>query len=135
MGGKAMAQGVHGHALVDSSGLGGCVDRPVELAGAERFDGIEPGKEPAAVEHLALGSGDSPPNPQALEQDRRKHGISILLTFTLAQRAASCAGCRCHQPLTPPLRWLVILCRRLLRALSDASGFPPPQSVGPLRRG
>src|SRR3977135_978025 len=90
MGGKAMEKGVHGHALVDSSGLGGCVDRPVELAGAERFDGIEPGKEPAAVEHLALGSGDSPPNPQALEQDRRKHGISILLTFTLlnAQRHA-----------------------------------------------
>jgi hypothetical protein len=50
------------------------MDRPVELAGAERFDGIEPGKEPAAIEHLALGSGDSPPNPQSL-----KHRRDILL--------------------------------------------------------
>src|SRR5471030_1198554 len=90
MSGKAMAQGVHGHALVDSRGLRGCVDRPIELAGAERFNRIEPWKEPTAVEHLALGSSDSPPNPQSLKQDRLKHRISILLTFTLlnAQRHA-----------------------------------------------
>src|ERR1700712_968416 len=90
MSGKAMAQSVHGHALVDSGGLGGRMDRPVELTGAERFNRVEPGKEPAAVEHLAWGSSHSPPDPQPLKQDRREHGVSILLTFALfnAQRHA-----------------------------------------------
>ena len=52
--------------------------------------GIEPGKQPAAVEHLALGTGHAPPDAQALEQHRREHRVAILAALALldAQRHA-----------------------------------------------
>jgi hypothetical protein len=41
---EAVAQRVHGHALVDLGRLGGGMNGAVQLPGAERVDGIEPGK-------------------------------------------------------------------------------------------
>lgn len=40
MGGEAVAQDVHGHALVDPRQVGGGVDGAVQLPCAERIDGI-----------------------------------------------------------------------------------------------
>jgi hypothetical protein len=45
--------------------------------------GFKPGKQPAAVEHLALGAGDAPPDAQAFEQHGREHGVAILVPFAL----------------------------------------------------
>ena len=64
MGGETVPQGVHRHPLVDLGELGGGVDGPVELPCAERLDRVQPRKQPAAVEHLALGAGDLPPDAQ-----------------------------------------------------------------------
>ena len=81
---------MHRHALVDPGSLRGGMHGAVELTGAERFDRIESGKQPAAIEHLALGTRHSPPGAQALEQHRREHGVAILATLALldAQRHA-----------------------------------------------
>ena len=76
-----MPQGMHRNTLVDLRDRGGGMDGPVELAGAQGFDGVQARKQPAAIEHLALGPGDPPPDPQTFEQYRRQHGIAILLTF------------------------------------------------------
>ena len=83
VGGEAVAQRVHRHALVDPGRLGSGMHRPVELTGAERFDRIESGKQPAAIEHLALGTRHSPPGAQALEQHRREHGVTVLAPLAL----------------------------------------------------
>ena len=69
--------------LVDLGKLGRGVDGPVELPGAEGLDRIEPGKQPAAVEHLALGPSDLPPDVQPLEQHRREHHVAILAALAL----------------------------------------------------
>lgn len=52
--------------------------------------GIKPGKQPSPVKHLALRTCHSPPHPQALQQDRWEHGVTVLAAFTLlhAQRHA-----------------------------------------------
>ena len=62
MGGETVPQGVHRHPLVDLGELGGSVDGPVELPCAERLDRVQPRKQRAAVEHLALGASDFPPD-------------------------------------------------------------------------
>jgi len=54
-----------------------------ELVGAERIEGVHPGKQPAAIQHLALGTGRSPPGTQAIEQDGREHRKAILVAFAL----------------------------------------------------
>ena len=62
----------------------------VELTGGQRIDGIQAREQPAAVEHLALGTGHPPPRAQPLEQHRREHGVAILAALALldAQRHA-----------------------------------------------
>ena len=92
---------MHRHALVDPGRLRGGMHGAVELTGAERFDRIESGKQPAAIEHLALGARHPPPGAQALEQHRREHGVAILATLALldAQRHAptvDVAHLECH---------------------------------------
>jgi hypothetical protein len=47
------------------------------------LDRVQAGEQPAAVEHLALGAGDAPPDAQAFEQHRREHRVAILLPFAL----------------------------------------------------
>src|ERR1700761_6630353 len=70
MGRKAVAQRVHGDALVDIRCLGGGMDGAVELPRAERINRIEAGKQPAALQHPALRVRYAPPDAQAFEQDR-----------------------------------------------------------------
>jgi hypothetical protein len=65
--------------LVDSRGVGRRMNGPV-TDGIKR---IESGKQPAALQHLPLGPGDSPPDTQAFEENGREHGVSVLATFTL----------------------------------------------------
>ena len=55
----------------------------VQLPRAQRIDRIQAGKQPPAVEHLALGTGDPPPGAQPLEQHRREHGVAILVALAL----------------------------------------------------
>jgi hypothetical protein len=50
--------------------VGGKMDGAVELPGAQGFDRVQAGEQPAAVEHLALRPGYAPPHPQAFQQDR-----------------------------------------------------------------
>ena len=57
------------------------MNRAIQLPGAQGFDRVQAGEQPAAVEHLALRSGDAPPHAQAFQQDRRQHRIAILLAF------------------------------------------------------
>ncbi len=78
-----MAQGVRGDPPVDLRGFGGGVNGAIQLSRAERVDGIHPGKQPPAVEHAALGTGDAPPEPQAFEQDRREHRVAVLTALAL----------------------------------------------------
>mgnify|MGYP001544923148 CR=1 FL=1 len=66
--GEAVAQRVHRDALVDLRGLGGGVDGAVELARGNRVHRVEPGEEPAARQHPALGMGDPPPDAQSIEE-------------------------------------------------------------------
>ena len=63
-----MAQRVHRDAFLDAGLVGRRVDGTVELSGAERLDRVQAGKQPAAVEHLALGASDAPPDAQTLQQ-------------------------------------------------------------------
>ena len=60
------------------------------MVGAERIEGIHPGKQPAAIEHHAFGASRSPPGAQAIEQDGREHRKAILAALALfdAQYAA-----------------------------------------------
>ncbi len=81
--GKAVAQCVHRRALVDLRGFGGRMDGAVQLPGIERIDRIEPGEEPSAVGHPALGTGYAPPDTQAFEQHRREHCIAVLAALAL----------------------------------------------------
>ena len=62
----------------------------VQLPHGQRLDGVQAREQPAAVEHLALGTGDSPPGAQPLEHDGREHGVAILAALALldAQRHA-----------------------------------------------
>jgi hypothetical protein len=83
VGGKGMAQGVHRNAFLDAGFVGGRVDGAIELAGTQMPDRILARKQPAAVEHLALGTGDPPPDAQAFQQQRREHGVAILLPLAL----------------------------------------------------
>ena len=83
VGGEAMPKGVHRHPLVDPGRQRGGVHGAVELAGAQRLNRVEAGKQPAAVEHLALRPGHPPPGAQALEQQRRQHGVAILAPLAL----------------------------------------------------
>ena len=78
-----MPQGMHRNTLVDLRDRGGGMDGPVELAGAQGFDGVQARKQPAAIEHLALGVGNPPPDAQAFEQYRRQHCVTILLSLAL----------------------------------------------------
>ena len=78
-----MSKRVHRHPLVDLRGLGSGMDGPVQLPGAQPVNRVETGKQPATIEHLALGAGHSPPHPQPLQQHRREHGIAILAALAL----------------------------------------------------
>src|SRR5206468_9364868 len=80
---KTVPKRVHRNALVDLCRLRRGVHSAVELTGAERVDGIEAWKQPAADKHLALATGNPPPGTQAGEQNRRKHGIAILAALAL----------------------------------------------------
>src|SRR5271166_5996064 len=74
---------MHRDAPVDlGRGCGG-VNGAVELARAERIDGVLTGEQPAAGEDPAFGVGVPPPGAQLLEQDRREHGVAVLGPFTL----------------------------------------------------
>jgi len=46
---------VHGDTLIQLCGIRGGVNRAIELTGAERIDGIEPGKQPSARNRLPVG--------------------------------------------------------------------------------
>ncbi|MCF8151665.1 MAG: S24 family peptidase [Sulfuritalea sp.] len=79
--GVLLRSGGGGHPLLDPGLLGGKMNRAVQLPGAQQFDRVQSGKQPAAVEHLALRSGHAPPNAQTFQQDRRQHRVAILLSF------------------------------------------------------
>ena len=83
VGGEAVAQGVHRNPLVDPGRPGGGVDGTIELPGAQGLDWVQPGEQPATVEHLALRPGNPPPEPQAFEEDRREHGVAVFASFAL----------------------------------------------------
>ncbi len=78
-----VSQGMHRDALVDARCDSGGVHRPVQLPSGQRIDRILAGKQPPALEHLALRTGVAPPGAQALEQHRRKHGVAILVALAL----------------------------------------------------
>jgi hypothetical protein len=77
VGGKTVPQGVHRDPLVQLGVGRGGMHGAVELPGAHRVNDVLTGEQPAAVEHLALGTGHAPPSAQPLEQHRREHGIAI----------------------------------------------------------
>ncbi len=81
MGGKTVPQGMHRNPLVDLRLVGGGMDRPVKLAGGDRFNQAVTREQPAAVAHLALGAGDPPPYPKAAQQQRRQQGMAVFLAF------------------------------------------------------
>ena len=56
--------------LVDTCLVGRRVDGTVELPGAEMLDRVQAGEQLAAVEHLALSTGNAPPDTQAFQQHR-----------------------------------------------------------------
>src|SRR5450755_1608063 len=70
------------------------------LAHRARLPGTEIRKQPAALEHLALGTSHAPPGTQALEHHRGEHGVAILGRPYLAGSAASCARYRRRRPYT-----------------------------------
>ena len=90
VGGEAVAQRVHRDALVDARREGRLMHRAVQLSGAQGLDGVQARKQPAALEHLALSSGHSPPGAQPLQQHGREHGVAVLRALALfdAQRHA-----------------------------------------------
>ena len=90
MRGKAVAQGVGSDPLVDTSGLGRCMNGAVELTNREGFQGRHAWEQPPAGQHLALGMGQVPPRAKALQQNRAEHGVAVLGALALlhAQRHA-----------------------------------------------
>jgi adenylosuccinate lyase len=90
VGGEGVPQRVHRDALVQLGGIRGGMNRPIELPGAQRIDGIQAGKQPAARQHLALALGHPPPTTQTFEHQRREHRVAILLPLAAldAQRHA-----------------------------------------------
>ena len=80
---KTVSQDMHRDWLVDLGGECGGVDGPVELAGTDRLDRVQSREQLAALKHLALGTGDSPPAAQALKQHGGKHGVAVLVPLTL----------------------------------------------------
>jgi len=83
MGGERVAQGMHRDALVDARGEGGLMYGEVQLPRAQGLDRVQARKQPAALEHLALGFCHSPPGAQPLQQHRREHGVAILRALAL----------------------------------------------------
>jgi len=61
-------------------------DGTIELPGAQRPDRILAGEQPAAIEHLALCSCNSPPDAQAFQQHWRQHCVAILLALACSTR-------------------------------------------------
>ena len=59
------------------------MDGTIELARGDRIDRIHAGKQPPAVEHLPLRPGHSPPGAQPFEEQRRQHGVAILVALAL----------------------------------------------------
>jgi hypothetical protein len=59
------------------------VNGAVELPRSERIYRIKTGKQPTAVEHLALRTRHSPPHAQPLQQDWRDHGVTVLAALAL----------------------------------------------------
>ncbi len=98
VGGKAVAQRVHRHALVDLGRVGGGVDGAVELARGQRVHRVQAREQPAAAQDLALGMADAPPRAQPLQQHRAAAWRSGPCGPCPVRRAASCAGCRCRRP-------------------------------------
>ena len=76
-------QRMHGHALVDLGQRSGFMDGAVELARRQVLDRVQARKQPPPIEHLALGAGYTPPNPQALQQHGREHGVAVLAALAL----------------------------------------------------
>jgi hypothetical protein len=85
-----VAQGVHGHTLVDLGKVGCFMNGTVELSCGKGIDRVHAWKQPTTVEHSSLSSGHSPPYTQAFQQYRRNHGVPILASLALfhAQRHA-----------------------------------------------
>ena len=81
--GKTVPQGMQRDAFVDTRREGSLVHGAVELTCGQGLDGVQAREQPAAVEHLALGSGDPPPSAQALEHHRGEHGVAILAALAL----------------------------------------------------
>ena len=70
---------MHRDALVDARCQGGLMHRAVQLSRAQGLDGVQARKEPPALKHLALGSGDPPLGTQPLQQRGREHCVSVLI--------------------------------------------------------
>jgi hypothetical protein len=73
VGGEAVPQGMHRDAFVDTRRQGSLMHGSVELTCAPRLDWVQAWKQPAALQHLALGSGHTPPGAQAVEHHRGEH--------------------------------------------------------------
>src|ERR1039458_9093585 len=74
---------MEGEAFVDPSREGGLMHGTGELTGGQGLNRVQAREQPAAIEHLALGTGDPPPGPQALEHHRGEHGVAILAALAL----------------------------------------------------
>jgi hypothetical protein len=78
MSGKAMAQGMDRHLLVQAGGLGGEAAGELQRSRGQRPFGVEAGEQPL------LWPFDAPVSPQDGEQLLRQHDIAILAAFALA---------------------------------------------------
>lgn len=83
VGGEAVAQGVHRDALINPGDLRRLMDGSTQLSCADRVGGILARKQPATIEHPAIGASGAPPGAQALEQNGREHRVAILAAFAL----------------------------------------------------
>src|ERR1700688_408198 len=70
-------------ALVDPSRQRSLMHGPVELSGGQGLNRVQAWEQPAAVEHLALGTGNAPPGAQPLEHHGGEHGVAILAALAL----------------------------------------------------
>jgi len=80
---EAMAQRVHRDGLVDAGNGGGGVHSAVEHSRRDRVDWLAAREDPAAVDDLAAALGVAPPDAQAFEQQRRQHGVAVLVPLAL----------------------------------------------------
>ena len=122
VGGKAVAQRVHRHALVDLRGLGGGMDGAVELARGQRVHRVRARGTASRRAASCPGHGPRATRRAAARAAPARAWRSGPCGPCPARRAASCAGCRCRRPSARSPRWRAARRRRPPTAPSGASG-------------